>query len=109
MTSLGFEEMGKEKEWEGVSFVHVYPGITRTGLEVGGLGEGADWLVKWVVKGGMWLVGSTAEEVGERVLYLATSERFARGGEEVGSDGKEGSGVYSLGRIAQRYRLVRRW
>lgn len=102
MNSLFFEEVSSREGWERVSFVHVFPGVVSTGLEIGGLGVVGNFLVKWIARPVIYLVGYTQEEAGERVLFLGTSERFRRvqGGDaagsdvETGSDGKSGSGVY---------------
>ncbi|KAH6212309.1 hypothetical protein HBI43_150320 [Parastagonospora nodorum] len=94
-----------------VSFVHNFLGSVETNLYKNA--EGAiDWVlstVKNVVGGlfGRWLF-VPIEECGEREVYLATSGRYeprvgsARGvvrgdvGIAEGSDGREGSGVYSV-------------
>ena len=106
MTGLFFEEVkhgkGQKEGWgDDVVFAHVFPGVVSTGLDIGGLGTIGNWLIKWIARPIIYLVGYTQEEAGERVLYVATSGRFAKGGEEaeveVGSDGIKGSGVYLVG------------
>ena len=70
-------------------------------MEIGGLGGIGNWLIKWIARPVIWLVGYTQEEAGERVVCVATSGRFGKGGEgaevEVGSDGTKASGVYLVG------------
>ena len=103
MNSLFFEELSTMEGWERCIFVHVFPGAVSTGLEIGGLGAVAGFLLKWIARPIIYWIGYTQEEVGERVLFVGTSGRFRRlqkgvSGEgslvEKGSNGTVGSGVY---------------
>ncbi|KAL2808336.1 hypothetical protein BJX63DRAFT_439482 [Aspergillus granulosus] len=106
LVTLGLESVAKNAPQ--VSFIHDYPGgvdtpltqhmITLTGGRPGIKGEIAHELI-------------TAEESGERHLYLLTSPRYPAAGEMEGTvslgsglggvvrgtDGQLGSGVYSVG------------
>ncbi|KAF3762443.1 NAD(P)-binding protein [Cryphonectria parasitica EP155] len=106
--TLSMEQLHKENPH--VSFVHAYPGLVRTGIfsteHFGGV-------FKFVVNRlliptiGRVLFFSS-EEAGERLVYTAFSPSFGTGegaaaataGKEValalGSDGKVGSGVYTV-------------
>ncbi|KAL2784441.1 hypothetical protein BJX66DRAFT_316658 [Aspergillus keveii] len=105
LITLGLEAVAKDAP--NVSFIHDYPGavdtpLTRTVLSV--MNEGA------AIDGGPVPDLITAEESGERHVYLLTSPRYppAQGGEDkafllgeseviVGTNGKVGSGVYTIG------------
>ncbi|EAW15013.1 uncharacterized protein ACLA_004270 [Aspergillus clavatus NRRL 1] len=105
MLTLSFEVLA-ERAPE-VSFVHDYPGFVKTDLARGTKGAGMA-----IVKGMFKAIGPflyiPTEEVGERQVFFATSIRFppasgdAKGvpSEEVGiatgTDGRKGSGVYSV-------------
>ncbi|KAL3443350.1 hypothetical protein BJX65DRAFT_285353 [Aspergillus insuetus] len=105
LITLGLETVAKSAPE--VSFIHDYPGavdtpLTRTVLSV--MNEGA------AIDGGSVPDLITAEESGERHVYLLTSPRYpaaegvddkaSLGGQSeviLGTDGKVGSGVYSIG------------
>ncbi|CZT46374.1 uncharacterized protein RSE6_06793 [Rhynchosporium secalis] len=92
-----------------VSFIHDYPGTVRTPLIDHGLGIIGVILRAWLFFFGWWIC-IPLEECGERHLFMATSARYApklsgKGADGVrveegeiaeGSNGKLGSGVYSL-------------
>jgi hypothetical protein len=104
LITLGLEAVAKSAP--NVSFIHDYPGavdtpLTRTVLSV--MNESA------AIDGGPVPELITAEESGERHVYLLTSPRYpaaegmenkaSLGGESeviLGTDGKVGSGVYSI-------------
>ncbi|GAB1732894.1 hypothetical protein NU195Hw_g3018t1 [Hortaea werneckii] len=79
MTSLSFDYLARE--YPRKSFVHVFPGLTSTGL----LGRSATGvlglLMRWVVEPVLGVFAATPEEVGERVLYYATSGLYKARGE----------------------------
>ncbi|EON64514.1 hypothetical protein W97_03747 [Coniosporium apollinis CBS 100218] len=92
------------KQAPGVSFVHTNPGVVRTQYithRVPGLLGAVLSAVTWIA--GSWLCVPVAES-GERHLWVCTTARFAPGGVEgvegaevaKGTDGKVGSGVYSI-------------
>jgi hypothetical protein len=105
LVTLGVEAVAKSAP--NVSFIHDYPGavdtpLTRTVLSV--MNEAA------AIDGGPIPDLITADESGERHVYLLTSPRYpaatdsdttvSLGGQSeviVGTDGKVGSGVYSIG------------
>ncbi|KAH8912905.1 hypothetical protein BR93DRAFT_123084 [Coniochaeta sp. PMI_546] len=102
-TTLAFEHLAPEHR--AVSFVHTFPGVVRTMAyrRPEHLGPAARFLFNWVMFPLFgWMFVMQAEEVGERTLYVATSPRFkpARDwdAEEAvqGSDGKKGSGAYTV-------------
>ncbi|CZT13236.1 uncharacterized protein RCO7_05279 [Rhynchosporium graminicola] len=92
-----------------VSFIHDYPGTVRTPLIDHDLGIIGVVLRAWLFFFGWWIC-IPLEECGERHLFMATSARYApklsgKGADGVrveegeiaeGSNGKLGSGVYSL-------------
>jgi hypothetical protein len=102
MTSLFFEELAGRRGWEKVVFAHIDPGVVGTGLKISGLGAVGKFLVEWVARPIIYLVGYTQVEAGERVLFVGTSGRFTRvagdtGADalpETGSDGTVANGVY---------------
>ncbi|GAB1740068.1 hypothetical protein NU219Hw_g4988t1 [Hortaea werneckii] len=79
MTTLSFDHLAKAHPEK--SFIHVFPGLTSTGL----LGRSATGvlglLMRWVVEPVLGLFSSTSQEVGERVLYYATSGVYKARGE----------------------------
>ncbi|KAK4041131.1 hypothetical protein C8A01DRAFT_34864 [Parachaetomium inaequale] len=102
-----------------VAFVHCYPGFVKSGLGKDMKGPVARvlmavWEVAYLVVGPF--LATPFEEAGERHLFFATSARFPGGrgsgaagvplpdGVEVarGTDGKSGSGVYSITNHAER-------
>ncbi|GAB1318452.1 Short-chain dehydrogenases/reductase [Madurella fahalii] len=120
MTTLALESLALEAP--DVSFVHAFPGCVRTNLGRDvrrcrrGRGAGMRGLLAKVRVVGASVGALPVAEAGERQLFLATSARFpARDGVDValtsgvrlrdddgvsvarGSDGLEGSGVYSVG------------
>jgi len=107
MKALYLEEFSKQPGNDRISLVHTFPGIVGgTGLRV----EGVPWflqpLLDWVAMPLMKLFGATIEQVGERTLYAATSEKLpARSNKSdlaaKGSDGNVGSGFYLLGQDSE--------
>ncbi|KAK7188560.1 hypothetical protein DPSP01_005523 [Paraphaeosphaeria sporulosa] len=99
--TLLLEEMGRRAPE--VGFVHTYPGFVSSniGRDFGVVVKGLGWVLERTV--GKWLY-IPVEESGERNLWLCTSGRFAgaAAGEEkgvevaVGTDGRAGSGVYTI-------------
>lgn len=79
MTTLSFDHLAREEPKK--SFIHVFPGLTSTGL----LGRSATGVLglfmRWVVEPVLGLFAATSEEVGERVLYYATSGLYKARGE----------------------------
>ncbi|RMY75865.1 hypothetical protein D0863_02316 [Hortaea werneckii] len=79
MTTLSFDRLARE--YPRKSFVHVFPGLTRTGL----LGRSARGVLgvfmRWVVEPVLGLFAATSEDVGEQVLYYATSGLYTARGE----------------------------
>ncbi|KAK4141535.1 uncharacterized protein C8A04DRAFT_14028 [Dichotomopilus funicola] len=114
LTTLALEAIAKEAPE--VGFVHDFPGAVRSNLgrDLDGWGwKVALGLVHGVVYPVLGLVGGLVpvEEAGERQVYFGTSGRFPGGGDNkggdgvpggegggvaVGTDGKVGSGVYSV-------------
>ena len=99
MTTLFMESLAAVPENANVSFIHLFPGLvtdTQNLQQVEHWGWVMRMLLAWVVLPLLSPFGRRSEEAGERVLFAGTSGRFARGEEvkSVGSDGKEGSGVY---------------
>jgi len=115
MTTFALEALSRDRAPD-VSFIHVYPGAVKTnfGKDVKGVGAA---VLRAVWDGVVTLVEpflfTPVEEAGERMVFLASSAMFPpasgglRGrrdgvplpeGVEVakGSDGKNGSGVYSV-------------
>ncbi|KAK9320599.1 retinol dehydrogenase 14 [Lipomyces orientalis] len=96
-----------------VSFIHVYPGFVKTNY--GNDLKGPMFTVLRAVFDAVFLVigpliATPVNETGERQLFFATSARFPEGGESAaagvpgpkgvtvarGTNGKSGSGVYSI-------------
>lgn len=105
LTTLFFEQLNRRPENEKVVFIHIYPGLVATDLEIQGLGALMRFIVDWFMRPALRLIGYTADEAGERVVFAATSGRFRkvqdgkaaeRAGSllQKGSDGQVGSGVY---------------
>ncbi|KAG2025180.1 hypothetical protein GB937_002941 [Aspergillus fischeri] len=105
MLTLSFEVLAQRAPE--VSFIHDYPGFVKTDLARGTKGVGMV-----ITKGLFKVIGPflyiPTEEVGERQTFFATSIRFppasgdAKGvpsegvGIAMGTDGRKGSGVYSV-------------
>lgn len=108
MVTLSLEILAKKAP--GVSFIHNFPGSVRTNLIRGG--EGAlIWTMGLVFRALSPFTSISNEECGERHAFLATSARFPPGTDADansgvpleggittarGTDGKVGSGVYSI-------------
>lgn len=108
MMTLSLEAMAQAAP--DVSFIHNYPGAVLTSLIRGGEGP-VIWALAQVGKVVMPLIAMPNEECGERQTFLATSARYPplsnpsislgvplEGGIKiaVGTDGKVGSGVYTV-------------
>lgn len=93
-----------------VTFIHNYPGAVKTGIDRGMTGPMMT-VAKWGFKILMPFMAVPRQETGERHLFLATSARWPAKETEkstagvvlegdvgiaVGSDGKKGSGSYSV-------------
>ncbi|KAI4717463.1 hypothetical protein E4T48_06340 [Aureobasidium sp. EXF-10727] len=109
ITTLSLESHHKDNP--NVSFVHNFPGVVKSGITRGTSGP-----VFTALKAVIGLFGSLfympAEEAGDRHVFLATSARYSTGLEDSaagvplavagglafarGTDGKVGSGVYSI-------------
>jgi NAD(P)-dependent dehydrogenase (short-subunit alcohol dehydrogenase family) len=108
MTTLFFEELATRPGNDKIVFVHLFPGLVGTGLRVVNSGWALSLLWDWIVRPLFGVLGSTAENAGERVLFAATSGRFRRVKPEEadglagtliqrGSTDVLGSGVYIVG------------
>lgn len=109
ITTLSLESHHKDNP--NVSFVHNFPGVVKSGITRGTSGP-----VFTALKAVIGVFGSLfympAEEAGDRHVFLATSARYSTGLEDSaagvplsvagnlafarGTDGKIGSGVYSI-------------
>lgn len=69
------------------AFLHVFPGLTSTGL----LGRSATGVLgvfmRWVVEPMLKLTASKPEDIGERMLFYATAAEFAKGSWSLDWDG----------------------
>ncbi|GIZ44733.1 hypothetical protein CKM354_000792400 [Cercospora kikuchii] len=90
MMTLSFDNFSSQSENSGKGFVHVFPGLTSTGLlgrsAKGVLGIGMRWVVEPLLGA---LVMGKAEDVGERMLFYAMSEEFGKGSWSLDWDGKK--------------------
>ncbi|KAF2165079.1 hypothetical protein M409DRAFT_24467 [Zasmidium cellare ATCC 36951] len=69
------------------AFLHVFPGLTSTGL-LGRSATGVLGLVmRWVVEPILKLTASKPEDIGERMFYYATTEEFEKGSWSLDWDG----------------------
>jgi hypothetical protein len=109
ITTLSLESHHHENP--NVSFVHNFPGVVKSGITRGTSGPVLT-AVKAVVRVFGSLFYMPAEEAGDRHVFLATSARYSAGPEDPaagvplsvsselalarGTDGKTGSGVYSV-------------
>jgi NAD(P)-dependent dehydrogenase (short-subunit alcohol dehydrogenase family) len=113
LITLSLEAIAKKAP--NVSFIHDYPGPVDTGI-----GRGMTGMVMTIMKALFKVIGPLIyipkEQSGERHLYLATSARYPartegkevvgvllQGGIDVarGTDGKSGSGVYSVDEVCE--------
>jgi NAD(P)-dependent dehydrogenase (short-subunit alcohol dehydrogenase family) len=105
MTTLFMEELAAQQANAKIVFVHLFPGLVRDTNLFGTEHFGAvmKFVIGWIVMPLIRPFCYTSEEVGERVVFAATSGRFRKladgaSGEgslvSVGSNGKVGSGVY---------------
>lgn len=70
------------------SFVHIFPGLVSTGL-LGRSAKGAlGGFLRWVVEPLLSLFVSKPEETGERMLFVATDGKYAKGSWSLDWDGK---------------------
>lgn len=108
MMTLSLEAMAKTAP--DVSFIHNFPGAVMTSLIRGGEGP-VIWTLAQVAKVIMPLISMPNEECGERHAFIATSARYPPSSNSginlgvplegeiknaVGTDGKVGSGVYTV-------------
>lgn len=108
MMTLSLEMLAKKAPE--VSFIHNFPGFVRTNLIRGGEGP-LIWVMGLVSRVVMPFVAISNEECGERHTFFATSARYPPGSNgdansgvplegditvSRGTDGKVGSGVYSI-------------
>jgi len=109
ITTLSLESHHKENP--NVSFVHNFPGVVKSGIT-----RGTSGAVLTALKALARVFGSLfympADEAGDRHVFLATSARYSAGSSDLaagvplsvvdglplarGTDGKLGSGVYSI-------------
>ncbi|KAF7535237.1 hypothetical protein G7054_g5569 [Neopestalotiopsis clavispora] len=103
--SLTLEQIQKQNPK--VSFVHAFPGLTKSSLfRPESFGRALSFFINWVVmpitSRFLW---QSVEEAGERFLYVASTPKFAAaqgaaavhdGDLAVGSNGVNGSGVYTI-------------
>jgi NAD(P)-dependent dehydrogenase (short-subunit alcohol dehydrogenase family) len=106
MTTLFMEELAAQPPNANVVFVHLFPGLVRdTNLfATEHFGPVLKFVIAWIVMPLIRPFCYTSAEVGERVVFAATSGRFRKladggvGGAgslvSVGSNGQVGSGVY---------------
>jgi NAD(P)-dependent dehydrogenase (short-subunit alcohol dehydrogenase family) len=105
MTTLFMEELAAQPSNSKIVFVHLFPGLVRDTNLFGTehFGTVLKFVIGWIVLPLIWPFCYTSEEVGERVVFAATSGRFRKLAEgvsgagslvSVGSNGKVGSGVY---------------
>jgi NAD(P)-dependent dehydrogenase (short-subunit alcohol dehydrogenase family) len=105
MTTLFMEALAAQQANASLVFVHLFPGLVRDTNLFGTEHFGAltKFVIGWIVMPLIRPFCYTSDEVGERVVFAATSGRFRKlahgaSGEgslvSVGSNGKVGSGVY---------------
>lgn len=105
MTTLFMEQLAAQQPNSKIVFVHVFPGlVSDTNLfNTEHFGPLLKFFIGWIVMPLIRPFCYTSEEVGERVIFAATSGRLRKladgvSGEgslvSVGSNGKIGSGVY---------------
>ncbi len=70
------------KEYPSISFTHVYPGVVQTNVL-----KNLPWYIRYPISGIMLILGTTAEDSGERIFYISgSSQEFAKGGDLVNGD-----------------------
>lgn len=78
MTTLTWDAFAADPNNADRAFLHVFPGLTSTGL----LGRSATgvlgFVMRWVVEPVLKLVASKPEDIGERMLYYATASEYAK-------------------------------
>ena len=105
MTTFFLEELSKQPENEKIVFVHLFPGlVTDTGLsQTEHFGAVTKFLLGWILLPLLKPFGYTSQEVGERVLFAATTRSFQRldagasaeeGVASKRSNEQSGSGIY---------------
>jgi NAD(P)-dependent dehydrogenase (short-subunit alcohol dehydrogenase family) len=101
--TLFFEQL--QKQQPKISFVHAFPGFVRTNLfnDSQNLPWAARFLVNWMILPVVGrFVALSPEQSGARMVYAATTSRFAAAAVDgvdaaaVGSNGETQSGVYTL-------------
>ncbi|KAL2431407.1 hypothetical protein ABEF95_007954 [Exophiala dermatitidis] len=111
MTTLFLEKLGSLPENNKVVFIHTFPGmVPDTALQVQNSFFLYNWIYSLIKRLSGWVMKThSAEEAGERTLFVATNGRFRRiqdgqrgvaaSGTDVqqGSNGVVGSGVYIVG------------
>ncbi|KAI9670523.1 MAG: hypothetical protein M1817_004390 [Caeruleum heppii] len=126
MTTLAFERLGALHPR--ISFCHVFPGVVKTKSFVSGFSKPVTLMMKWVVLPLMTPLTTGIEEVGQRSLFAASSERYrakeVTQGEMAGvklpegtsvakgSSGETGSGVYLVdwnGETVQNKQVLKKY
>ncbi|KAI1622614.1 hypothetical protein EDD37DRAFT_635466 [Exophiala viscosa] len=84
MTTLFFEQTSKQPENKNIVFIHIFPGIVKTQLRIEA-GWIATLLYTWILQYFLMnIIGYSSEEAGERVLFAATNDRFAKAQPDIG-------------------------
>ena len=105
MNTLFMEELAKRPENEKIVFAHAFPGIVSTNLNVTNSGFLLQFLWDWILKPVIGFFGTKVDDVGERMLFVATNGRFRRVKDpesargtliQEGSNGVLGSGMYMV-------------
>ena len=78
LLTLSYDAFAEEHPEKG--FVHVFPGLVKTGLLGRSAGGFMGWGLRWVAEPIVGLFASSGEEVGERMLFYGTDEAYAVGG-----------------------------
>jgi len=89
LMTLSWDHLAARPEKEGRSFVHIFPGLVSTGL-LGRSAKGAlGVFLRWVVEPVLSLFVARPEEVGERMVFVATTqEGYGKGSWSLDWDGK---------------------
>lgn len=104
MMTLAYDRMAEQNPEK--SFIHPFPGLVNTGL-LWRSAASAPWLlgllIRYVVEPVANLFGTKPEDVGERMLYYATSEQFAGQGTK-GCWTLDANGTVKMGKGLEEYR-----
>lgn len=87
MLTLSQDALSADPSNTDKAFLHIFPGLVSTGL-LGRSTKGIlGWVFRWIAEPLLGFFATKPEEIGERMLFYATTEKFAKGSWSLDWDG----------------------